>query len=47
MAIVKRKMKWKSVDEAPLEEIKEIFRSAGRKLTDEELNDIALEGEFP
>jgi len=40
-------LKWKSVYEAPVEEIVKRFKKAyGRKPTDEELNDIILEGEW-
>lgn len=40
-------MKWKSVYEAPHEEIVKKFKKIyGKEPTDEELNDILLEGEF-
>jgi hypothetical protein len=43
----KGELRWKSVYEAPVEEIKEIFRDIGKELTEEELNDIILAGKFP
>jgi hypothetical protein len=42
-----KKLKWKSVYEAPTEKIRKIFKqSYGRYPTNDELNDIILEGEF-
>jgi hypothetical protein len=40
-------LKWKSVYEAPQEEIERRFKKMyGKKPTSEEMNDILLEGEF-
>jgi hypothetical protein len=39
--------KWKSIYEAPVEKIVKEFKEVyGREPTDEELNDILLEGEW-
>lgn len=45
--LIERKIKWKSVNEAPIKRIQKIMKdTTGKELSEDELNDIILEGEF-
>jgi len=44
---IKKSLKWTSIYEAPIKQIEKEFKEIyGRKPTDDELNDILLEGEW-